>query len=95
MSRSRKKIPCWKDGERSRTPHRLRTKTFANRSVRRNSDIPSGCGYKRVFNSYIICDYKFIRSEAQLLEMWESGKLSHFSSYAEARRSWFKSYISK
>lgn len=95
MSRSRKKTPCQKDGERSRIPHRLRAKTFANRSVRRHTDIPSGSGYKRIFNSYIICDYKFIRSESQLREMWESGELSRFNSYAEARRSWLKSYISK
>ena len=56
MSRSYKHVPCCKD-------HTRGMKKCANRYIRRNYlVVPSGMAYKKLFCSWNICDYKFIRS---------------------------------
>lgn len=56
MSRSYKKVPCYKDYNRG-------MKQCANRHLRRNYlDISSGGAYKKLFCSYDICDYKFLKT---------------------------------
>lgn len=55
MSRSYKKVPCYKDYNRG-------MKKCVNRYLRRNYlDIPSGRAYKKLFCSYDICDCRFFR----------------------------------
>ena len=53
MSRSFKKHPvlqcCKAQGE----------KHFANKRVRRTRGIPNGKAYRKVYNSYDICDYRW------------------------------------
>lgn len=51
MSRSRKKVAVWKD-KNSRY-----SKRQANKKARR-SDIPSGGAFKKVFQSWDICDFR-------------------------------------
>ena len=51
MSRSRKKVAVWKfDNNRY-------AKRQANKKARR-CDVPSGGAFKKVFNSWDICDFK-------------------------------------
>jgi hypothetical protein len=57
MSRSAKKTWGWTD---HKSPNSRLQKRFANKKVRRTSDIPSGGAYKRLYCSYTICDYRFL-----------------------------------
>ena len=54
MSRSYKHYPCVKDKSCSRSG-----KKFANRSIRRMKNVPNGGGYKKLKESYDICDWAF------------------------------------
>ena len=54
MSRS-KKAPIWTDNKGKK-----KRKTQANRRVRRTAKIADGCSYKKVSESWDICDYKFV-----------------------------------
>ena len=98
MSRSYKRVPCSRDSERSRVPNRYKAKTIANRAVRRNEDIPNHGGYRRVYNGWEICYYKFFVTEEHFLEEWKRGRVSpglKKCNYKEAKRWWIKWYKSK
>lgn len=98
MSRSYKRVPCVRDNERSRVPHRYKGKTIANRAVRRNEDISNHGGYRRVYDSWDICDYKFFVTEEQFLDDWKNGivvKRLRKCNYKEAKRYWHTRYKSK
>lgn len=98
MSRSYKRVPCVRDNERSRVPHRYKSKTIANRSVRRNENIPSHGGYRRIYDSWILCDYKFFKTEAQFFDEFKNGRFgSRFRQYndKEIKGLWHKWYKSK
>ena len=56
MSRSYKRTPGFTDNSSSKIGKR-----FANKAVRQyKGDIPNGAGYKKLFCSYDICDFKFL-----------------------------------
>jgi hypothetical protein len=60
MSRSRKKNPHFTQGEGGK--HRKTAKRYANKAIRNKPDteeIGSGAKFKREFNSWDICDWKF------------------------------------
>ena len=57
MSRSYKKTAGWTD---HKTPRTKEEKIFANGAVRKAKDIPNGGAYKKIYNSWDICDYKFL-----------------------------------
>lgn len=59
MSRSRRKTPYLTDGQDSAGVRKL-ARRLANRKVRRQKDLASGGAYKRVYESWNICDYKFL-----------------------------------
>jgi len=67
MSRSYKKYPCCKDGNR----RKKRDKQLANRRIRRGSwkdvDIPSGRKYRQAYNTWDICDYRFVETFAEFI----------------------------
>ena len=56
LARSYRK-PVAVDGYKSKW--KIKAKQLANRAVRLNKDLANGCAYKKVFNSWNICDYKF------------------------------------
>lgn len=88
MSRSYKKVPCCKDYNRG-------MKQRANRHLRRNYlDIPPGRAYKKLFCSYDICDYRFLKTFGSY-KKWIS-KYSHKRySEEELYRKWYKYYKMK
>ena len=51
MSRSMKKVGGWADKDSCFKKH-------ANKVVRQKEDIPNGMAYKKIVQSYDICDYK-------------------------------------
>ena len=53
MSRSWKKV--WGFVDRSPT-----AKKYANKKVRRTQDVPNGKAYKKLYDSYNICDYALL-----------------------------------
>jgi len=57
MSRSFKKNAGWTD---HRSPFSKFAKKFANRKVRRTKNIPNGGAYKKIYESWEICEYKFL-----------------------------------
>jgi hypothetical protein len=58
MSRSRKKRPHVKQGSGSKW--KRKAKKFANKAVTRyDAPIPPGGFYKKLFNSWDICDWNF------------------------------------
>ncbi|MBR0485229.1 MAG: hypothetical protein IJJ69_10700 [Oscillospiraceae bacterium] len=75
MSRSYKKFPVHKDRART-SKDREKPKTYANRAVRRSNGIPEGkAGYKKLYCSWIICDYRFYdcRNETEFKVLWKKG----------------------
>jgi hypothetical protein len=56
MARSYRK-PVIKDGYKSNWKPKI--KQQANSTVRLQEDLPDGNAYKKVFNSWDICDFKF------------------------------------
>lgn len=52
MSRSKRKPYCKAVCDR-------KNKAIANRKIRNAKDIPQGSGYRKVFESWDICDIKF------------------------------------
>jgi hypothetical protein len=58
MSRSTKK-PIYTDGQKSPGERKKRRRT-ANRRVRKEDEVPSGGSFKKVSESWTICDYKLI-----------------------------------
>ncbi len=88
MSRSYKKIPCCKD-------HNKGMKKYANRYVRRNFlVVPSGTAYKKLFCSWNICDYKFLKSFSSFKK--EDSKYNRRKySDKELYRMWYKYYKMK
>ena len=96
MSRSYNRFMVAKDRDR-RVKRRYKAKTLANRAVRR-SDIPGGRGaYKKLFDSYMISDWRIMQEqdENELHRKWNGGDpVMHlwYSSYSEAERNWKKRY---
>lgn len=88
MSRSYKKVPCYKDYNRG-------MKQRANRHLRRNYlDIPSGRAYKKLFCSYNICDYKFLQTFSSY-KKWISKHNHRRYPEDELYRKWYKYYKMK
>ena len=98
MSRSYKKSPVFKDSQRKRSGETGtgEQKRFASRAVRRNDDaIANGGSYRKLYDSYSICDYRFIETENEFRKEWESGsKYLHnrFKTYKQALLYWKKRY---
>ena len=57
MSRSYKKYPWVTDHKAGTTKN---TKKLANKTVRHRKNLPSGKAYRKVFESWDICDYKYM-----------------------------------
>ena len=89
MSRSYKKIPCYKGYNRGMKKH-------ANRYVRRNYLIvPSGMAYKKLICPWIIYDYKCLESFSSYKRSWKSGLGYRGYTDAELYRKWYKYYKMK
>ena len=70
-------------------------KKCANRYVRRNHLIvPSEKAYKKLFCSYDICDYKFLKSFSSY-KKWISKHDCRIYKDAELYRMWYKYYKMK
>lgn len=68
MSRSYKKhkvITCGKDAF---------LKRYANRKLRKNKKVANFSNYKRHFESWDICDYKFYVTDKQFIQEQEKGE---------------------
>lgn len=88
MSRSYKKVPCCKD-------HTRGMKNYANRYVRRNYLIvPSGMAYKKLFCSWNISDYKFLKSFSSYKRVVSKYNRRKYSD-KELYRMWYKDYKMK
>lgn len=88
MSRSYKKVPCCKNYNRG-------MKKRANRHLRRNYfDIPSGRAYKKLFCSYDICDYRFLRTFSSYKKRISKNSHKRYSD-DELYRMWYKYYKMK
>jgi len=97
MSRSYKKHAVCKDSDTGHA-HRYKGKTIANRITRR-SDVPSGrAGYKKVYCSWNISDWRFYGSEYALRKAWDNGDedlRKKYKSYEQALWMWKKVYRRK
>ena len=88
MSRSYKHVPCCKD-------HNRGMKKCANRYVRRNYlVVPSGMAYKKLFCSWNICDYKFLKSFSSFKKEDSEYNRRKYSD-KELYRMWYKYYKMK
>lgn len=68
MSRSYKKIPGFTDHA---SPRSKWYKRYYNKRIRRTFDLPSGKAYRKIGNSWDICDYKSLCfSEKEFKEKW-------------------------
>jgi hypothetical protein len=65
MSRSYRKNFITQQSYRSKTPSFF--KRLANRKARKDPDLPNGNGYRKVYETWNICDYK---SEIDVLAWW-------------------------
>lgn len=71
MSRSYKKHP-WITDHHARTTKEK--KKFANKKVRHYKNLPNGSAYKKVSESWDICDYKWYWSWEDAKKDWEENK---------------------
>lgn len=72
MSRSYKKTPGFTDHRQSGTKKEF--KRFANKKVRRVDPeilLNDGAAYKKIYNQYDICDWKFLFFTEEELQRWE------------------------
>ncbi len=98
MSRSYKRYAVTKDDERSLVPRRYKQKTIANRAVRRANGKLDGGGFKRLYDSWSICDWSYSMTEGQLKKEWaDSDEWLHgmFGTYKQAYRWWYTSFKGK
>jgi len=92
MSRSYKKMPVVKDSSCKGSTFKS-GKQIANRAVRKQKDIPNGGSYKKVYCSWNISDWRFMKTEADLRREWDSGdEYLHrmYKTYEQARFAWKK-----
>lgn len=73
MSRSYKKNPWATDHHVKSTKEK---KKFANKKVRHSKHIPNGSSYKKLTESWDICDFKFTTSWLDAKKEYENGELS-------------------
>lgn len=64
MSRSYRE-PWVTDGYKG-SKHRQFEKKQANRAVRKTEEVPNGKGYRKVFDPWNICDYRWYESEKSM-----------------------------
>ncbi len=68
MSRSYRK-PYWTGGYGGKT--RKLTKRQANRRVRKSNQIANGNDYRKIFNPWDICDWKFFGDVRECEKPWK------------------------
>ena len=69
MSRSFRKHPMWIDSTMKK-----HGKRYANRKVRHSKGLPNGSYYKRLYDSWEICDYKWLAdSKSSIKSKWKKG----------------------
>ena len=99
MSRSYRKFAVVKDRCRN-SKNFMKPKADANRMVRRTADVPQHSGYKKLYCSWNISDYRFVgeQSERELKIRWKRRNkylINIADSYREAYRNWIKYYKGK
>lgn len=85
MSRSRKKSPWIKD-------HNKGQKRIANKILRqdKNFDI-SGSAYKKKYDSWNICDYRWLWTREEAIEEWYAEEAPHYEGRYAYRHSYYSS----
>lgn len=82
MSRSRKKIGIIKDNGKSKKYW----KKQANKKARK-VDVPDGGAYKKQYDQYELCDYKFTE--------WRLKNSLYYNEYTEERDLWLQKVFRK
>jgi hypothetical protein len=89
MSKSFKKTPVCKD------PCSKWAKRQASKAVRRyGEDLNPGASYRKVFCSWMLCDYRFMQTKRQALEEWEQ-RVARRTTKTQALREWEKHFRRK
>lgn len=83
MSRSYKKYPLWKD-ERSCKIGKITANNKVRTYLKSNKDISNGKAYKKIFESWNICDCH----SSITLKVW-------IQKYGDIKYKWYKSYKMK
>ena len=79
MCRSFKKVAGWTD---HKSPYSKIEKRFANKKVRKSKNIPNGRSYKKVYESWNICDFKFLYfSKNEVLRCIKKNGINKFFKY--------------
>ena len=97
MSRSYKKTPVLKDTSCKGSTFKS-GKQIANRAVRNHDDVPNGGGKKKVYCSWNISDFRFMKTEAELRKEWDNGKSylhKTYDTYEQALFAWRKQFKNK
>ena len=63
--------------------------------VRQSDDVPQNAAYRKIYDSWDICDWKFSLTENEFKKQWENGKHNTFKNYKQAYRWWYTSYKRK
>lgn len=79
MSRSYKKHPYVTDGSKGRRGRGKPMKFYAQKKVRSCEDLPTRerGAYKKVFETYDICDYKWSQTRSEAIHRWEQEELDY------------------
>lgn len=97
MSRSYKKSPWVTDHHVKSTKEK---KKFANKKVRNTGFLPNGCAYKKVSESWDICDFKWSTSWQESKKAYLNGELGnyiyeHYPTLKSYYRYWYKCHKMK
>ncbi len=90
MSRSYKKHPWVTDHHVKTTKEK---KKFANKKVRRHEDLPNGSAYKKVSESWDICDYKWYWTWEEAKKDWEENKNYYLKHHFPNLKSYYRYWV--
>ncbi|WP_217593571.1 hypothetical protein [Cohnella sp. GbtcB17] len=86
MSRSFKKAPVCNDHT---TPGTCQAKRMASKAVRRYKDeMANGKWYRKLYCSWIICDYRFYQTKRQAILEWETERWAWRQRRAKTQEEW-------
>lgn len=90
MARSYKTVPGWTDNGL----HRRFAKRQANKRIRQTPDVPNGRAFRKISETWDICDYRFLHFERAL-------RFEEYCRESETRRwnplpwqiTWYRAYM--
>lgn len=90
MSRSYKKHPFCTDHHVKTTKEKKR---FANKKIRHTKNIPNGRAFRKIYETYDICDWKNRWTWEEALADWNSNKTSYLNTHYLTLKNFYRYWL--